>query len=209
MPFLLHAGRVGVLAILGALPALSLIIDGNLGSGPITTGGYTFDTNGRAMRFTTSASGFTDIEVTVALTRGIGIEAGAQYWVQIYSDNSGGVGTLLGQALATPTQEFMDVFNGGWAALPIVNIPSLTLSANTNYWVGLTAVSSGGVWFIASPLETRPTQVFLGFGWFGTGGNASAFEVRGTPVADVPEPATWVAGVLGLSVVMRKVTGRR
>ena len=198
---------------LGKMLTVSLVAVCSAFGGPVlfdTTGdasngnGYLIPTEYQS--FSTGASAFTlqDLKVIVIGNP----DSSHSFGVAIYSDSSSTPGALF-----TSVGSVSDTLlpGNGFATIDLSGL-SISLSAGTRYWVGLSTTSGGGAsWALGTPTggDTGVTGQFYDDGGFihSTGGSsvneAFLMQLSGTTATgNVPEPASFLLGGTGLFALL-------
>lgn len=154
--------------------------------------------------FTTDANAWTLSGVTLALANPYATSQGS-FAVGLYADNAGSIGSLIGSLTTAQTSFFTNPFGGEYSFQNILfTNNSLTLAANTTYWVG---ISNPDTLFYG---EVIYNIAATGVGSYGTGfidssvlSASSPLNVTVTGTASIPEPSTYaLMGLGGLALVV-------
>jgi hypothetical protein len=198
------------LALLVALLPASLMAVPTTIVGVSSYGDYN-SVNGFAMgqSFTTDANAWTLSGVTIALANPYATSQGP-FAVGLYDNNAGSIGSLIGSLTTDNTTFFTNPFGNEYSFQNILfTNNSLTLAANTTYWVGIS--NPYNEFFARENYDIVATGVgSYGDGFVDTsvlsGGTALNVTVTGTAV---PEPSTYALfglGALALVVAFRRRT---
>jgi len=165
--------------------------------------------NGFAMAqsFTTDANAWTLSAVTLSLANPSATTQGA-FGVGIYADNAGSIGSLIDSLTTDNATFFTNPYGGIYSFQNILfTNNSLTLAANTTYWVGVSNPDTAFYW------EGLYSITPIGVGTYGNGfsggstlGSSNPFNVTVTGTS-VPEPSTYA--LMGLGALALVVAYRR
>jgi hypothetical protein len=159
--------------------------------------------------FTTDANAWKLSGVTLSLANPSATSQGS-FAVGLYADDAGSIGSLIGSLTTAQTSFFTTPFGGIYSFQNILfTNNSLTLAANTTYWVG---VSNPNTDFYGEVLYGINKT---GVGTYGAGFLENSALSSSTPLnvtvtgTSVPEPSTYALmglGALALVIAVRRRT---
>jgi hypothetical protein len=200
--------------LLPSLALVTLLLPASLMAVPTTIVGVSryddynsFNAFAMGQSFTTDANAWTLSGVTIALANPYATSQGA-FAVGLYANNTGSIGSLIGSLTTDNTTFFTNPFGNEYSFQNILfTNNSLTLAANTTYWVGISNPDT--LFYVKEYYDIAAT----GVGTYGTGfidtltfSSSNPLNVTVTGTA-VPEPSTYA--LMGLGALVLVVAYRR